>query len=124
MAGTVRSSSRSGRLPVELTPFVGRRTEITEVKRLLGTGRLVTLTGVGGVGKTRLALRVATESRRAFPDGVWLVDLTTVPDGSLFEYAVLEALEIGDRTLPGLTEVLVEHLRERRMLVVLDNGDH
>src|SRR4051794_36645368 len=65
-----------GSLPAELTSFVGRRREIRDVKRLLAGGRLVTLTGVGGTGKTRLALRVAAELRRTFPAGVWFVDLT------------------------------------------------
>ena len=64
-----------GNLPAELTSFVGRRDEVAEVKRLLTEGRLVTLTGVGGVGKTRLALRAAAGLARAFPDGVWLVRL-------------------------------------------------
>jgi MoxR-like ATPase len=59
-----------GRLPVELTSFVGRRQDLAEVKRLLGQARLVTLTGVGGTGKTRLAARVAADLRRAFPDGL------------------------------------------------------
>lgn len=65
---------RVGNLPHELTSFVGRRHELAEAKRLLGVSRLVTLTGIGGVGKTRLALRLAQDSRRAFPDGVWLVE--------------------------------------------------
>ena len=67
-----------GNLPVELTSFVGRRRELGEVKRLLGASRLVTLTGVGGTGKTRLAARAGAELRRAFPDGVWFVDLTAL----------------------------------------------
>ena len=69
--------------PLELTSFVGRRTELSEVKRLQSTARLVTLTGVGGVGKTRLALRAAAGARREFPDGVWLVELGDLRDGSL-----------------------------------------
>src|SRR4051812_44743784 len=65
-----------GNLPAELTSFVGRRSEGAKVKRLLSDARLVTLTGVGGIGKTRLAVRVAAEAGRAFPDGVWFVDFT------------------------------------------------
>ena len=64
-----------GNVPLELTSFVGRRSELSELKRLQSASRLVTLTGIGGVGKTRLALRAATETRREFPDGVWLVEL-------------------------------------------------
>jgi hypothetical protein len=71
-------SMSGGNLPTELTSFVGRRKESAEVRRLLSDARLVTLTGVGGSGKTRLALRVAGELRRAFPDGVWFVDLTAL----------------------------------------------
>ena len=67
---------RVGNLPGDLSSFIGRRRELGEVKRLLSGSRLVTLTGVGGTGKTRLALRVAVEVRRAFGDGVWFVDLT------------------------------------------------
>jgi len=68
-------SSRRGNLPADMTTFVGRRHELADVRAHLSSSRLVTLTGVGGVGKTRLALRVARDVRRAFPDGVWLVEL-------------------------------------------------
>ena len=70
-------------LPAELTSFVGRRGELAEVKRLLADSRLVTLTGIGGVGKTRLALRAAAGLQRAFRDGVWLVQLDQVRDQAL-----------------------------------------
>ncbi|MFC0112115.1 hypothetical protein [Kibdelosporangium aridum] len=66
---------RRGNLPAEVSSFVDRRHELTDVRKLLSSSRLVTLTGVGGVGKTRLALRVAEQTRRAFADGVWLVEL-------------------------------------------------
>ena len=77
MSAVSRPSARwrTRGLPAEVTSFVGRRREVADVKRLLSGSRLVTLTGVGGVGKTRLAYRVAAELRRAFPDGVWPVDL-------------------------------------------------
>src|SRR5689334_2081900 len=74
---TMRRSSL-GNLPVQANSFVGRRREVGQVKRLLTGSRLTTLTGGGGVGKTRLALRVAGDVRRAFPDGVWFVDLTAL----------------------------------------------
>src|SRR5947199_9721984 len=73
-----RTDPAAGSLPVELTSFVGRWRELGEIKRLLGVSRLVTLIGVGGTGKTRLAGRVAGELRRAFPDGSWVVDLTAL----------------------------------------------
>lgn len=74
-----KNPHKIGNLSGELSSFVGRRRELREVKRLLGESRLVTLTGVGGVGKTRLALRVGAELRPAFEDGVWLIDLTELP---------------------------------------------
>ncbi|MFD4294291.1 ATP-binding protein [Rhodococcus sp. NPDC058505] len=113
-----------GNLPQELTSFVGRRRELTEAKRLLSASRLVTLTGIGGVGKTRLALRVADDARRAFPDGVWLVELGELHDPDLVADAVAAAL--GLRQLPGhspLTQ-LTDHLVERNLLLVLDNCEH
>src|SRR5215469_17787232 len=87
----------AGNLPAELTSFVGRRNELAEVKRLLAGSRLVTLTGIGGVGKTRLALRAAVEMRRAFRDGVWLVQLDQVRDDALVAQAVAGALGLQDR---------------------------
>ena len=73
----------TGNLPAELTSFVGRRGELAEIKRLLADSRLVTLTGIGGVGKTRLALRAAAGLRRAFRDGVWLVQFDRLCDPAL-----------------------------------------
>src|SRR5947209_7525101 len=90
---------RVGALPAEVSSFVGRGGEIAEIKRLLSTARLLTLTGPGGCGKTRLALRVATELRRAFTDGVWMVDLAPVRDPSLIACAVAQALG-ADRASP------------------------
>jgi len=87
----------TGDLPAELTSFVGRRSELAEVGRLLAASRLVTLTGVGGVGKTRLALRAAAGLRRAFRDGVWLVQLDQVRDEGLVAQAVAGALGLQDR---------------------------
>jgi hypothetical protein len=72
--------SRPNNLPAELTSFVGRRKQLSEVKRLLTQTRLLTLTGSGGAGKTRLALRAAVEMARSFPDGVWLVSLASIDD--------------------------------------------
>jgi predicted ATPase/DNA-binding CsgD family transcriptional regulator len=128
-------SASGGALPVELTSFVGRRHERSEVKRLLGASRLVTLTGVGGTGKTRLAARAAGELRRAFPDGVWFVDLTAlraaellvleVQDPEVLAYLLMGAL--GLREQPGAgtpMEQLARHLADRQALLVLDNCEH
>jgi len=87
----------AGNLPVALTSFVGRRSEIAGIRRLLGTVRLLTLTGVGGLGKTRLALESAGLSRRAFADGVWLVDLAAVQDPSAVASTVARALGLPDQ---------------------------
>ena len=87
----------TGNLPAELTSFVGHRGELAEVRRLLAGSRLVTLTGPGGVGKTRLALRVAAGLARAFRDGVWLVRLDQLRDEALVAQAVAGALGLQDR---------------------------
>ncbi|WP_328818794.1 ATP-binding protein [Nonomuraea cypriaca] len=114
----------SGGLPAEATSFVGRRHEVAEVRRLLSMSRVVTLTGGGGVGKTRLALRVGHEVRRAFRDGVWLVELGALPGPDLLVQAVAEALEIRDVTPASPVDLLAGHLRDKQALVILDNCEH
>ncbi|MGW6933064.1 ATP-binding protein [Lentzea sp. NPDC054927] len=94
------------------------------MRRLLSESRLVTLTGVGGVGKTRLALRAAAETHRAFRDGVWFVELGGVTDPELVVHTVLEQLGVHDDTVRQHRTVLVEHLRDRQALMVLDNCEH
>lgn len=110
-----------GNLPSELTSFVGRRAELSETKNLLSSSRLVTLTGVGGVGKTRLALRVASECGRDFPDGAWLVELGELRDDSLLVNVMAASLGVRDRSGRPLEDVLVEYLSSRELLLVLDN---
>ena len=122
-----------GSLPPELPGFVGRGQELGELKDLLGTSRLVTLTGVGGVGKTRLALRVAGKVRRAFPGGVRLVDLTQLQDPGLLAhevqtpdvlaYLVLAAFGRQQGAGPPLPQ-LIEFLDGQPALLVLDNCEH
>ncbi|MFI6992465.1 ATP-binding protein [Nonomuraea wenchangensis] len=119
-----QTMSPAGSLPAELNSFVGRRREIAEVKRLLGEGRLVTLAGVGGVGKSRLALRVAFDLRRAYHDGVWLVELAALESPELLVATVMAALGLQDSASRPSIEVLAAHLRDRRTLVVLDNCEH
>jgi predicted ATPase len=123
-----------GNLPAELTSFFDRRRELGEVKRLLAKARLVTLSGVGGTGKTRLALRVAATVRRAFPDGVWFVDLTELRDTGLLArdtedpevlaYLVVAALGLHDRAGVPSVRRLTDHLADRQTLLVLDNCEH
>ncbi|XVQ06896.1 ATP-binding protein [Spirillospora sp. CA-255316] len=120
----VRGSPRSpGCLPAEVTSFVGRRRELSEARRLLGRARLLTLVGVGGVGKTRLARRVAADVRRAFPDGVWLVELASLQDGELLASTVAVTLGLADWSARPL-DSLVDFVSDKRLLIVLDNCEH
>ncbi|GGT14311.1 LuxR family transcriptional regulator [Streptomyces tanashiensis] len=121
MATPVRTRWGGAGLPVELTSFVGRRQEIDTVRAALSEARVVTLTGVGGVGKTRLAMRVATELRRAFSDGVWFLDLSSVSDRSALGSVVVEALEIHDQSDRDPAEIVTGFLHERQVLLVFDN---
>ncbi len=117
-------STAGGNLPSELGRFIGRGGELAELGRLLEGSRLVTVTGVGGVGKSRLALaaaRVAAEgAQERYCDGVWLAELATVRDPALLELALAEALELTDHTTRPPRAVLTEHLAGRRLLLVLD----
>ncbi|MFD8751117.1 ATP-binding protein [Kitasatospora sp. NPDC059577] len=113
-----------GRLPAEVTGFVGRRRELADVADLLAAARLVTVTGPGGVGKSRLALRAAARADAVFPDGTWLVDVAPVQDPLLLGHAVLEALRLTDGTARPPLDVLTEQLADRRLLLVLDGCEH
>lgn len=107
-----------------LTSFVGRRRELAEITRLLGESRLVTLTGVGGVGKTRLAVRAAERARTSFPDGVWLVELAEVAEPDLLPHVVAEALGVRDQTARPPEAALLEFLGDQRLLIIMDNCEH
>ncbi len=111
-------------LPAPLTSFVGREQELAEIAHELRKGRLVTLTGTGGAGKTRLALEVAHEQARAWRDGVWFVDLASVTDPALVSSAVVDATGASERPDRALLDVLTEHLRHSETLLVLDNCEH
>jgi predicted ATPase/class 3 adenylate cyclase len=111
-------------LPVQLTSFIGREKEMAEIKRSILTHRLVTLTGVGGTGKTRLALQVAAELLDQFPDGTWFVELASITDPELIPQSILSTIGIPEQ--PGMTiqQLLVDYLRGKRLLLVLDNCEH
>ena len=111
-------------LPVQLTSFVGRGAEIDDVRQILAADRLVTLTGAGGVGKTRLAIQVASQVAGDFDDGVWYVDLAPIADPSLVPVAMAGALGLPDQPGHSTTETLIRFVEGRRMLVVLDNCEH
>ncbi|WP_137725479.1 ATP-binding protein [Prescottella subtropica] len=112
-----------GDLPPGPTGFVGRRRELTEARRLLAASRLVTLTGIGGVGKTRLAVKVATEVRRSFDDGVRLVEFGDGHD-PLLDEQVAVALGLRGQSAASTMQMLTDYLATRSMLIVLDNCEH
>ena len=111
-------------MPYQLTSFVGRDAEVGTIAERLGENRLVTLTGVGGVGKTRLALQVAAEVVLQFPDGAWLCELASADDAESLIEVIAASLDVPTR--PGRTrlETVVEFLRGRHLLLVLDNCEH
>ncbi|WP_435186439.1 ATP-binding protein [Streptomyces sp. bgisy126] len=115
---------RRSNLPAELNRFVGRAAEQAALTALLGTSRLVTVVGVGGVGKTRLALRTAAGVQKRYGDGVRLAGLAPLRDPDLVAHALAEALGLTDHTPRPPREVLVEHLAERHVLLVLDGFEH
>lgn len=117
-------STVHGALPAPGTLFVGRRREVTEVRRVLGISAVVTLSGPPGVGKTRLALAAAAATARAFPDGVWFVDLAGLRDPALLAQEVAGVLGLTDATTRWAVESLARHVGERAPLLVLDNCEH
>lgn len=111
-------------LPRQLTSFIGRETEIEQVKSLLSGTALLTLTGIGGSGKTRLALQAAAELVDAYPDGVWLVELGQLSDPDRIPQAVAEVLGVHEPPNRSLVEALIHHLDGKELLLVLDNCEH
>jgi len=116
--------SQAGNLPAEMTSFIGRHREAAELKRLIEVSRLATVTGAGGVGKTRLAVRVASQVRRAFPDGVWFVDLGALQDPGLVPEQVGFALGLRNHSGRVASEALSEYVSDKQLLLVLDNCEH
>ncbi|MBB5161399.1 putative ATPase/class 3 adenylate cyclase/DNA-binding CsgD family transcriptional regulator [Mycobacterium sp. AZCC_0083] len=114
----------SQHLPVQLTSFVGRTTQIVELQQILRDSRLVTLTGAGGVGKTRLAVRVAVDVAADFGDGVWFVDLAPITDPELVPLTAARALGLPDQPGRTTTETLQRAIGDRHRLIVLDNCEH
>ena len=124
MASMARPMRRRGNLPAEATSFIGRRRELAEVRTKLAGVRLVSLVGPGGVGKTRVAIRAATDLQRAFPGGAWLVELADVREPALVGNAVVAALDLRDQAATQPVALLLSYLRDKRLLLVVDNCEH
>ena len=119
-----RPIRRPGNLPAEATSFVGRRRELAETRKKLATARLVSLIGPGGVGKTRLAIRIGTALKRGFRDGAWVVELANVRDPALVGNATLAALDLRDQSATEPRALLLSYLRDKELLLVVDNCEH
>ncbi len=119
-----RPTRRPGNLPAEATSFIGRRRELAELRKKLTTARLVSLVGPGGVGKTRLAIRIGTDLRRGFRDGTWLVELAEVRDPALIGNATLAALDLRDQAATEPRALLLSYMRDKELLLVVDNCEH
>jgi len=111
-------------LPQQAARFIGREKELAGLKRLLTTSRLLTLTGSGGCGKTRLSLQLAAESLESFPDGVWLVELAPLADPALVARVVASVLGIREELGKPIVQTLTEYLWDQRLLLLLDNCEH
>jgi predicted ATPase/class 3 adenylate cyclase/DNA-binding CsgD family transcriptional regulator len=114
----------SHNLPAQLTSFIGRQKELAEVRQLLAVNRLVTLTGVGGTGKTRLAAQVAVELASEYSDGAWYVDLAPISVPELVPTTVARALGLTDQPGHSTMDTLQRFLSDRELLMVLDNCEH
>ena len=111
-------------LPYQATSFIGRDRELEEVKSLLGAARLLTLVGMGGLGKTRLSLQIAAEQIHDFPDGVWFLDLAPISDPALIVSEAAQVLGVREEPDRPLLQTVCAHLRNRRALLIMDNCEH
>ena len=111
-------------LPTQLTSFVGREKELADVKKLLHDAHLLTLIGPGGTGKTRLSIQAASEFPDQYPDGVWLVELAPILDPLLIPRITATAIGLRDETQRPVIDILCDFLREKKLLIVLDNCEH
>src|SRR6266536_522611 len=119
-----RASRPKHNLPYQLTSFIGREQEIAQLVELVTANRLVTLTGAGGAGKTRLAIEVSSRLVDAFPDGVWLVELAALADPRLVPQAVAQALGVKEQPPRPVIETLSDYFASKKLLLALDNAEH
>jgi predicted ATPase/DNA-binding SARP family transcriptional activator len=120
----VVTSGPSHNLPVQLSSLVGREQEIAEVRRLLADGRMLSLVGPGGCGKTRLAIEVASAVLPEFPGGVWFCELAALNDPSLVIQAVAEVLDVSEQPSASLLDLVRRHIGQQHLLLVFDNCEH
>lgn len=118
------SNHSLGNVPIPLSAFIGRGYEVAEIKRLLSSNRLVTLTGAGGSGKTRLAIKVAHELLGNYRDGVWFVELSSLSEPTLALQTIASVLDVHERSNEPLMQSLIETLSRRQILLVIDNCEH
>ena len=111
-------------LPTQLTSFIGREKEVEQIKKRLEKNRLVTLTGSGGVGKTRLSIQVARELLSQYPNGAWLVELAPIVDPALVTQTVCAALDVTPQGNTPALNVLTDYLKQKKLLLVVDNCEH
>jgi len=116
--------SAPNNLPQQVTTFIGREREQQQVKAALNKARLLTLTGIGGMGKSRLALQIAADIINEYADGVWLIELAPISDRNRVPQAVASVLGVKEETGRALIDSLAAHVRERQLLLVLDNCEH
>ena len=119
-----KPARRLGNLPAEATSFIGRRRELAELRKKLASARVVSLVGPGGVGKTRLAIRAASNLARGFRNGAWLVELAEVRDSALVGNAVMAAVDLRDQAATEPLALLRSYLADKELLLVLDNCEH
>src|SRR5687767_15671589 len=111
-------------LPILLTSFIGRKRDVAELRRLLASSRLVTLTGAAGCGKTRLALRIAADVSYQYADGVHWVGLAPLADPALVPQTIAKVLHVAEQAGQPLTDRMLDALRDKQLLLVLDNCEH
>jgi predicted ATPase/class 3 adenylate cyclase len=111
-------------LPAQLTSFIGREREMEEIKNLLRTVRLITLTGAGGTGKTRLAIEVVKQLADQYPDGAWLIDFVAVPESNLVLEAIISTLGVREESTRPIAQTLTDYLRSKKLLLLFDNCEH